>query len=152
MQFNVLNSSYQLDIGLFATVVSGTKISDVKISNISIDRVSTSSNAIVVYGGIAVNNVGKILYCETSGDLDLGSIYFAAGGICNSNSGSITHCINRTNIATKKYVGGICRSNSGAIDSCINYGELYYGLSGGQIVSDGSKVTNCSEEGTLAEY
>ena len=156
-------NGYELRIGASGTtglnivLYSGALIYNVKFNiywgvtstsndNAFFERVSsgaTIQNCEIHYDSINSypcirSNQGTIKNCRVTGTAfpQFKSSYNDWGGICYTNSGTITQCINEANVSsgyrkeTKDvYTGGLVGTNSGTVSQCINDGNIS-GMSG----------------------
>lgn len=123
-----------------------------------IEQVIVSASVSIVndygFGGIALNNSGKIRNCYTTGSVLIdgaGDYPSSCGGIARDNNAGaeISNCYSKMEIQTSGNVGGIVGSNSdgGKIDNCFFTGSVkstFYGYAGA-ITADKEDVNseNC---------
>lgn len=141
LYFNQADTS---DIGLFRHVGGNGKVSNTGV----IDSYFSGTDRI---GGVCANNDGgTIANCYNAGvisgqvradySMDIG--YKNVGGVCGSNSGTITDSYNRGIVSGDDNIGGVCGNNTGTITDSYNagvvkgiiiedYNEKYYTSTGG---------------------
>lgn len=77
-------------------------------------------------GGISGlnNNMGTIINCYNTGDIEVSSVW--GGGIAgmNTSQGEITACYNRGNIHGTSTIGGVTGENQASIKNCYNIGSI----------------------------
>ncbi len=72
------------------------------------------------------------------------------GAICGKNSGTISECYVKSNVAATKYAGGICGYNSGTIENCFHEGFVNSTESGGIVgKNDTGTLKNCINIGDV---
>ena len=99
------------------------------ITDINIDTnagITTSyNNSYLGLFGL-VGTPATIKNLSVSGTIQTTGINEYVGGLCASNSGTITNCNSDFNIITNSYVGAICGMNQlgGTIDKCFSSGSI----------------------------
>ncbi len=100
---------------------------------------------------IAAENRGTISDCVAAGSVT--ATY--AGGICVTNYGAITRCVNRAALSAANYSGGIAAiSTGGTITYCYNTGSISSGTNnaGGicAYAKEGTMISSCYNTGTAS--
>ena len=66
------------------------------------------------------------------------------GGVCGTNSGTVTNCYNTGNVKGNNYVGGVCGDNYRTVTNCYNTGSVEGNNSVGGVCGYNNRtVTNC---------
>jgi hypothetical protein len=108
-----------------------------KLSNIAIVSGSVTGNGNYA-GGVCASNSGTITACYNSSSV-WGSI--RASGICGVNNGTITACYNTGSVNSYYSTGGVCGVNNGTITACYN-GRIA-GSNGGVCGPNNGTITAC---------
>lgn len=66
------------------------------------------------------------------------------GGVCGTNSGTVTNCYNTGNVKGNNYVGGVCGDNYSTVTNCYNTGSVEGNNSVGGVCGYNNRtVSNC---------
>lgn len=113
-------------------------------------------------GSIALNNAGQIRNCTNKVNVELSGKYTRACGICRTNTGTVTDCVNEGSISISEptdsvLAAGVVLYSSGTIARCTNKATIsvkgvnQYCVVGGVAHSlSGTTVQNLSNEGALS--
>ena len=72
------------------------------------------------------------------------------GGVCGTNSGTVTNCYNTGNVKGNNYVGGVCGDNYRTVTNCYNTGSVEGNNSVGGVCGYNNRtVTNCYNTGSV---
>ena len=72
------------------------------------------------------------------------------GGVCGTNSGTVTNCYNTGNVKGNNYVGGVCGDNYRTVTNCYNTGSVEGNNSVGGVCGYNNRtVTNCYNTGNV---
>lgn len=72
------------------------------------------------------------------------------GGVCGTNSGTVTNCYNTGNVKGNNYVGGVCGDNYRTVTNCYNTGSVESNwYVGGLCGQNYGPVTNCYNTGNV---
>ena len=72
------------------------------------------------------------------------------GGVCGTNSGTVTNCYNTGNVKGNNYVGGVCGDNYRTVTNCYNTGSVEGNeIVGGLCGQNQGNVTNCYNTGNV---
>ena len=99
-------------------------------------------------GGVCGTNSGTVSNCYNSGSVE-GNQW--VGGLCGYNYGPVTNCCNTGSVTgTGSYTGGLCGNNSGSVTNCYNNGSVAGDNQVGGVcgMNDGN-VTNCYNTGKV---
>lgn len=113
-------------------------------------------------GSIALNNAGQIRSCTNKVNIKLSGAHTQACGICRTNTGTVTDCVNEGSISISDpkaavYAAGVVLYSSGIIARCTNKADISVtGVDQNCVVGgvahslSGTRVQNLSNEGALS--
>lgn len=113
-------------------------------------------------GSIALNNAGEIRNCTNKVEVKLSGAHTQACGICRTNTGTVTDCVNEGSISISDpkaavYAAGVVLYSSGIIARCTNKADISVkGVDQDCVVGgvahslSGTRVQNLSNEGALS--
>ena len=113
-------------------------------------------------GSIALNNAGQIRNCTNKVNIKLSGAHTQACGICRTNTGTVTDCVNEGSISISDpkaavYAAGVVLYSSGIIARCTNKADISVtGVDQNCVVGgvahslSGTRVQNLSNEGALS--
>lgn len=113
-------------------------------------------------GSIALNNAGEIRNCTNKVEVKLSGAHTQACGICRTNTGTVTDCVNEGSISISDpkaavYAAGVVLYSSGIIARCTNKADISVtGVDQNCVVGgvahslSGTTVQNLSNEGALS--
>ncbi|MCI6112261.1 MAG: fimbrillin family protein [Rikenellaceae bacterium] len=113
-------------------------------------------------GSIALNNAGQIRNCTNKVNVKLSGKYTQACGICRTNTGTVTDCVNEGSISISEptaavLAAGVVLYSSGTIARCTNKAAISVtGVDQNCVVGgvahslSGTTVQNLSNEGALS--
>lgn len=113
-------------------------------------------------GSIALNNAGQIRNCTNKVNVELSGKYTRACGICRTNTGTVTDCVNEGSISISEptdsvLAAGVVLYSSGTIARCTNKATISVtGVNQNCVVGgvahslSGTTVQNLSNEGALS--
>lgn len=113
-------------------------------------------------GSIALNNAGQIRNCTNKVNIKLSGAHTQACGICRTNTGTVTDCVNEGSISISDpkaavYAAGVVLYSSGIIARCTNKADISVkGVDQDCVVGgvahslSGTTVQNLSNEGDLS--
>ena len=113
-------------------------------------------------GSIALNNAGQIRNCTNKVNVKLSGAHTQACGICRTNTGTVTDCVNEGSISISDpkaavYAAGVVLYSSGIIARCTNKADISVtGVDQNCVVGgvahslSGTRVQNLSNEGALS--
>ena len=122
----------------------------------TVSGVSGSLTVAGLFHTVGAGGTVRNLNVEGSVSASGGSII--AGGICGSNSGTITGCTFHGSVsgsdASAVTVGGVCGTNDGAVENCWNAGKVTVGnatslKAGGVCGMNQGTVENCWNDGSV---
>ena len=122
----------------------------------TVSGVSGSLTVAGLFHTVGAGGTVQNLNVEGSVSASGGSII--AGGICGSNSGTITGCTFHGSVsgsdASAVTVGGVCGTNDGAVENCWNAGKVTVGnatslKAGGVCGMNQGTVENCWNDGSV---
>lgn len=102
-------------------------------------------------GGVMGKSSGTVSNCINSSEI-VGSKY-NTGGVVGLNDGTVTGCTNSGAVSGKDYfVGGIVGQNAGTVSGCINSGNVTGSddKTGGVVGTNLGTVTDCTNRGTVS--
>ena len=100
-------------------------------------------------GGLCGTNSGTVTNCYNTGSVE-GNNY--VGGVCGeNNSATVTNCYNTGSVEGNNYVGGLCGWNSGTVTNCYNTGSVAGNRRVGGVCgwNDMGSITNCYNTGSV---
>lgn len=133
-------------------------------TNENADTGTDNSSFVLYSGGIAVNNIGTLNYCENNGNIFGSSVIannYVAGIACRNlfaysqnmfyytitDTGFINNCVNNGKInsvstgqnldSITNYIGGITANNYTKVENCTNIGEIFANSTATQIYAGG---------------
>ena len=106
------------------------------------------------------NTHGSALFGRLTGtvkDLTLADSYIcedgSAGGIVDSNSGTIQNCTNFATVVGENLTGGIAASSNGTVTGCVNAGDIRGSYTvGGVLGQNVGTLEKCRNEGPVSGY